>query len=34
LYVTTLGLVFIVIVIALGNLTNLIRGLLRRSRAR
>ena len=33
-YATTLGLVFIVIVIALGNLANLIRGLLRRSRAR
>jgi uncharacterized protein YgiM (DUF1202 family) len=33
-YGTTLGLVFIVVVIALGNLVNLIRGLLRRSRAR
>ncbi|MFN8375822.1 MAG: SH3 domain-containing protein [Anaerolineae bacterium] len=33
-YATTLGLVFIVVVIVLGNLANIIRGLLRRSRTR
>jgi uncharacterized protein YgiM (DUF1202 family) len=33
-YATTLGLVFIVVVISLGTLVNLIRGVLRRSRAR
>jgi uncharacterized protein YraI len=33
-YATTLGLVFIVIVISLGTVVNLIRGVLRRSRAR